>query len=278
MTWQEALKKGTIRLQESGIEDAAADAWILMEEYGQIDRAHYFLKQTEEMPEEFRVSYEQAIAKRALRIPVQQITGRQEFCGLDFLVNEHVLIPRQDTECLVEEVLKKVKPGDHVLDVCTGSGCIIISVQKLMKDQCICQATDISEKALEVAKKNAEHLQAEISFRQGDLFEAVEGTFACIVSNPPYIESEVIRGLEPEVRDHEPMLALDGKEDGLFFYRKIIKEARKYLQPDGWLLFEIGYLQGDEVRKLMTECGYQNVTVKKDLAGLDRIVLGQYRP
>lgn len=278
MTWQEALKKGIIRLQESGIEEAASDAWILMEEYGRIDRAHYFLKQTEEMPEKFKVLYEQAIAKRALRIPVQQITGRQEFCGLEFLVNEHVLIPRQDTECLVEEVLKKVKPGDRILDVCTGSGCIIISVQKLMKDQCICQAADISEKVLEVAKKNAEHLQAEVSFRQGDLFEAINGRFNCIVSNPPYIESEVIRGLEPEVRDHEPMLALDGKEDGLFFYRKIIKEAIKYLQPDGWLLFEIGYLQGDAVSKLMTESGYRNVTVKKDLAGLDRIVLGQYRP
>lgn len=278
MTWQEALKKGTIRLLESGIEDAAADAWILLEGYCRIDRAHYFLKQTEEMPEELMDQYEQAIAKRALRIPVQQITGRQEFCGLDFLVNEHVLIPRQDTECLVEEVLKKVKPGDHILDVCTGSGCIIISVQKLMKDQCICQATDISGKALEVAKKNAEHLQAEVSFRQGDLFEAIEGRFDCIVSNPPYIESEVIRELEPEVRDHEPMLALDGKEDGLFFYRRIIKEARKYLQPEGWLMFEIGYLQGEAVSKLMTENGYQNVTVKKDLAGLDRIVLGQYRP
>ena len=278
MTWQEALKNGTARLQESGVEEAGADAWILMEEYGRIDRAHYFLRQTEEMPEELHEQYEQAIAKRALRIPVQQITGRQEFCGLEFLVNEHVLIPRQDTECLVEEVLKKVKPGDHILDVCTGSGCIIISVQKLMKDQCICQATDISDQALEVAKRNAEHLQAEVLFWQGDLFEAIEGRFDCIVSNPPYIESEVIQGLEPEVREHEPMLALDGKEDGLYFYRKIIKEAVNYLQPEGWLLFEIGYLQGEAVSALMAEHGYREVTVKKDLAGLDRIVMGQYRP
>lgn len=273
MTWQEVLKTGTARLKECGIEEAGQDAWILLEEYGQIDRAHYFLQQTEEMPETVRVKYAQAIEKRAQRIPVQQITGRQEFCGLDFFVNEHVLIPRQDTECLVEEVLKKVKPENHILDVCTGSGCIIISVQKLMKDRCHCFATDISEEALKVARQNAEHLDADVTFWQGDLFESVDGRFDCIVSNPPYIESEVIQGLEPEVREHEPMLALDGKEDGLFFYRKIIKEAKNYLQPGGWLLFEIGYLQGSAVSSLLEECGYQNITVKKDLAGLDRIVL-----
>ena len=122
MTWQEALKAGTERLKECGIEDARQDAWILLEEYGQIDRAQYLLKQTEDIPETVRIQYVHVIEKRAQRIPVQQITGRQEFCGLDFCVNEHVLIPRQDTECLVEEVRKKVKPGDRILDVCTGSG------------------------------------------------------------------------------------------------------------------------------------------------------------
>ena len=278
MTWQEAYKRGTARLQQCGVEEAGADAWILLEEFGKIDRAHYFLRQMEEMPEEARHSYECAIAKRAQRIPVQQITGKQEFCGLEFQVNEKVLIPRQDTECLVEEALKKVKPGDHVLDVCTGSGCIIISIQKLMRDQCVCCATDISKEALKVAEKNAMHLEAKVRFVQGDLMENVTGRYHCIVSNPPYIESEVIRGLEPEVRDHEPMLALDGKEDGLFFYRKIIKEALYYLEPEGWLLFEIGYLQGEAVSTLMIQSGYREVTVKKDLAGLDRIVLGQYRP
>lgn len=278
MTWQEVFKRGIVKLQESGVKEAQADAWILMEEYGQIDRAHYFLRQTEQMPEEFVKSYEQAIDKRAKRIPVQQIIGRQEFCGLDFYVNEHVLIPRQDTECLVEEVLKRSKPDNHILDVCTGSGCIIISLQKLMKDRCVCYATDISEEALKVAKKNAERLDADVNFWQGNLFEAVEGKFDIIVSNPPYIESEVILGLEPEVREHEPMLALDGKEDGLFFYRRIIKDAGNYLHPDGWLFFEIGFEQGAAVSRLMEENGYKNVTVKQDLAGLDRIVLGQYRP
>ena len=273
MTWQEALKAGTERLKECGIEEAGQDAWILLEEYGQIDRAHYFLKQADDIPDTVRIQYTQVIEKRAQRIPVQQITGRQEFCGLDFCVNEHVLIPRQDTECLVEEVQKKVKPGDRILDVCTGSGCIIISVQKLMKDQCHCFATDISEEALKVARNNAERLDVDVTFWKGDLFESVEGRFDCIVSNPPYIESKVIQGLEPEVREHEPMLALDGKEDGLFFYRKIIKEAKNYLQPGGWLLFEIGYLQGSAVSSLLRECGYQKITVKKDLAGLDRIVL-----
>lgn len=273
MTWQEALKAGTERLKECGIEDARQDAWILLEEYGQIDRAQYLLKQTEDIPETVRIQYVHVIEKRAQRIPVQQITGRQEFCGLDFCVNEHVLIPRQDTECLVEEVRKKVKPGDRILDVCTGSGCIVISVQKLMKDQCHCFATDISEEALKVARSNAERLDADVTFWKGDLFEPVEGSFDCIVSNPPYIESKVIQGLEPEVREHEPMLALDGKEDGLFFYRKIIKEAKNYLQPGGWLLFEIGYLQGSAVSGMLEKCGYQKITVKKDLAGLDRIVL-----
>lgn len=273
MTWQEALKAGTERLKECSIEDARQDAWILLEEYGQIDRAQYLLKQTEDIPETVRIQYVHVIEKRAQRIPVQQITGRQEFCGLDFCVNEHVLIPRQDTECLVEEVRKKVKPGDRILDVCTGSGCIVISVQKLMKDQCHCFATDISEEALKVARSNAERLDADVTFWKGDLFESVEGRFDCIVSNPPYIESKVIQGLEPEVREHEPMLALDGKEDGLFFYRKIIKEAKNYLQPGGWLLFEIGYLQGSAVSGMLEKCGYQKITVKKDLAGLDRIVL-----
>ena len=260
-------------MKECGIEDARQDAWILLEEYGQIDRAQYLLKQTEDIPETVRIQYVHVIEKRAQRIPVQQITGRQEFCGLDFCVNEHVLIPRQDTECLVEEVRKKVKPGDRILDVCTGSGCIVISVQKLMKDQCHCFATDISEEALKVARSNAERLDADVTFWKGDLFESVEGRFDCIVSNPPYIESKVIQGLEPEVREHEPMLALDGKEDGLFFYRKIIKEAKNYLQPGGWLLFEIGYLQGSAVSGMLEKCGYQKITVKKDLAGLDRIVL-----
>lgn len=275
MTWQEVLRSGTAKLQASGIEEAGQDAWILLEEYGKIDRAHYFLRQKEEMPEDLMKEYGQAIEKRSRRIPVQQITGKQEFCGLEFHVNEQVLIPRQDTECLVEEALKKIEPGDRVLDVCTGSGCIIISIQKLMKDQCRCFATDISAEALKVAKENASRLEAEVSFMQGDLFEKVEGKYDCMVSNPPYIESSVIEELEPEVREHEPMLALDGKEDGLFFYRKIIKEAKNYLQPGGWLLFEIGYLQGKAVSMLLMESGYECVTVKKDLAGLDRIVMAR---
>ena len=275
MTWQEALKAAEAELAENGVEEAGQDAWILLEEYGKIDRTHYFLMQKEEIPEEIRIIYQEAVKKRADRIPVQQITGKQEFCGLEFRVNEHVLIPRQDTECLVEEVLKKMRPEGKVLDVCTGSGCIIISVKKLYKSACHCFATDVSEEALKVAETNAKRLNADVTFWQGDLFESVEGTFDCIVSNPPYIESAVIAGLMPEVRDHEPLLALDGKEDGLFFYRKIIKEAKEYLQPQGWLLFEIGYLQGEAVKELLTEQGYQNITVKKDLAGMDRIVLGQ---
>ena len=277
MTIREVLINIRERLQNAGIEDFEYESWAFLDWKLHIDRAEFYMNPNGEVKEELLAELESVLKQREQRVPLQYLMGECEFMGYDFYLDERVLIPRQDTECLVEEVLRKIKPGNFILDVCTGSGCIIISIQKLMKDRCHCFATDISEEALKVARKNAEQLNADITFWKGDLFESVDGRFDCIVSNPPYIESEVIQGLEPEVREHEPILALDGKEDGLFFYRKIVKEAKNYLQPGGWLLFEIGYLQGSAVTSLLEECGYQNITVKKDLAGLDRIVLASLK-
>ena len=195
--------------------------------------------------------------------------------GLDFHVNEHVLIPRQDTECLVEQVLPYVD-GKRVLDVCTGSGCIAIAIAKLGKPF-IVHGVDISEEALAVARQNADRLaEKQAVFIQSDLFEKVEGSFDLVVSNPPYIRSQEIAGLMPEVREHEPHLALAGKDDGLHFYREIIKGAMLHLKRGGQLFFEIGYDQGEAVQALLAANGYTEIAVVKDYAGLDRVVYGTF--
>ncbi|MBQ2405395.1 MAG: peptide chain release factor N(5)-glutamine methyltransferase [Lachnospiraceae bacterium] len=232
------------------------------------------------MEEQF---YKMVIEKRAKRIPLQHITGEQEFMGLTFRVNENTLIPRQDTEVLVEEALRELSDGMRILDVCTGSGCILLSLMKY-SNECEGIGLDISAKALEVAKENARLLNVQnVDFVESDLFEALENEkvnvgkdrfFDIIISNPPYIESAVIETLMPEVKDHEPMLALDGKEDGLFFYRKIVDKAPEYIRKGGKLLFEIGYNQGEAVRQLMLDKGFTKVEVIKDFAGLDRVVCG----
>ena len=195
--------------------------------------------------------------------------------GYPFYVDEHVLIPRQDTETLAEEALKVLKPGMEVLDLCTGSGCILISLMK-MCEGLYGTGSDISEEALEVARKNACRLEVNATFIRSSLFEHISGRYDLIVSNPPYIPTSVIEGLQEEVRLYDPFIALDGKEDGLYFYREIIKAGGGYLKPGGYLMFEIGYDQGTEVASLMEKHGYRNIMVKKDLAGLDRVVSGMY--
>ena len=195
--------------------------------------------------------------------------------GYPFYVDEHVLIPRQDTETLAEEALKVLKPGMEVLDLCTGSGCILISLMK-MCEGLYGTGSDISEEALEVARKNACRLEVNATFIRSSLFEHISGRYDLIVSNPPYIRTSVIQELQEEVRLHDPFIALDGKEDGLYFYREIIKAGGGYLKPGGYLMFEIGYDQGTEVASLMEKHGYRNIMVKKDLAGLDRVVSGMY--
>lgn len=273
MTLKEAYEYGQKRLAKAEIDDAVLDAWYLLEHITGISRAIYFLRMNEEMNEQMEVQYKEYLETRANHIPLQHITGVQEFMGIEFNVNEHVLVPRQDTEVLVEEALKVLKSGMEVLDMCTGSGCIILSLMKFAKE-ISGTAVDISEEALKVAKSNADNLEATVEFIQSDLFENVNGAYDVIISNPPYIRTSVIDELKDEVKFHDPLLALDGKEDGLFFYRKIIKESLNYLKPNGRLYFEIGHDQGEEVKKLMEEAGFVEVAVKKDLAGLDRVVYG----
>lgn len=277
MQYKDLYEKGKKRLEGAGIEEAALDARLLLEHVCGTDRNTLLVHPDREVAAESCTLYEEFIEKRADRIPLQHITGEQSFMGLQFFVNEHVLIPRQDTEILTEEVLKHLHDGMHILDMCTGSGCILLSLLKYSND-CLGTGADISEEALAVARKNANRLEQQAVFIKSDLFKEIEGRFDIIVSNPPYIKTEVIPTLAKEVKEHDPMLALDGKEDGLFFYREIVSQAGGYLQRGGQLFFEIGCEQAKEVSKLLTDNGYKEVTVKKDYAGLDRVVYGVYLP
>ena len=274
MTLKQVLDKGILLLESENVPDAQLDAWYLLSYVTQLSKAQYFLKQNEEVDELTIYKYKDVLLKRASRIPLQHITEEQDFMGIPFWVNEHVLIPRQDTETLVEEALKVIPSGSHVLDLCTGSGCVIISLVALGQGLSGI-GVDISEEALTVARENgARHSKGKATFIQGDLFAPVTGRFNAIVSNPPYIPTKEIEGLEPEVKDHEPMLALDGTEDGLFFYRRITEQAKDYLNDEGWLLVEIGFDQGPDVRDLFLANGFKEVEVIKDLAGNDRVVKG----
>lgn len=275
MNLHEAYEYGKDTLLSVGIDDAATDAWYLLEAATGVSRQKYFLNPQTEIGREQEECYLLSIEKRAIRIPLQHITGKQEFMGFSFRVNEHVLIPRQDTESLVESVLDVLRPGMEILDMCTGSGCILISLLKLTEG-ISGTGVDISKEALEVAKTNAENLNVDARFVQSDLFENIAGSYDVIISNPPYIRTEVIKELQDEVRLYDPFIALDGKEDGLYFYRKIITDCRDFLKPGGKVYFEIGHDQGDDVKALMAEAGFTGVTVKKDLAGLDRVVFGVY--
>lgn len=274
MTYREAIETGTRILQKENIADAKIDAWYLLQMACKIDRNFYYLHEEDELTAEQQSEYESTVHKRAEHVPLQYIIGEQEFMGLKFKVNSNVLIPRQDTETLVEEALRVVEPGMRVLDLCTGSGCIIISLAKNVAD-ISCTGSDISKQALLVAKENAKANEVEVEWERSDLFENISGTFDLIVSNPPYIPTGEIPGLMPEVRDFEPVDALDGKEDGLYFYRIITEKSPEYLTSDGYLYFEIGCDQGEAVSAMMRQCGYTQVEVIKDLAGNDRVVKGR---
>lgn len=274
MTLREAYTLGKDLLKKAGIADSESDAWLLLENACGCTRNDLYVRGGQLLTKEQEKWYLELLAKREKRIPVQQILGMTCFYGLDFIVTPDVLCPRQDTEILVEEALKKIRPGDRLLDVCTGSGCIILTLLHFA-EECTGTALDLSENALQVARRNAENLGIACSFVHSDLFEKIEGMYDVIVSNPPYIATKEIETLEPEVRDFEPRMALDGMEDGLFFYRKIIRESGKYLNPGGWLLFETGYDQGAAVSELMRDAGYDSVRVVRDLAGLERVVLGK---
>lgn len=316
MTWRELLAMAVEKLSQAGIGEAQIDAWQLFSESFSMSRATYFLKRDEVIPgsdclcagdlftmdmrsveietknawmKDEIEGFVRCIKLRSERIPLQQITHHQEFMGLDFLVNEHVLIPRQDTESLVETVLEDLKRRQSewditdrpegetkvlgILDMCAGSGCIGISLERLSPVPVKVLGADISEDALKVAKENGDRLGCErYQTVKTDLFERIEGTFEMIVSNPPYIPSEVIETLDSEVKDHEPRLALDGEADGLAFYRRIAVGAPRYLVAGGKIYLEIGYDQGDAVSALLHNAGFGDVKVIRDLAGLDRVV------
>ena len=284
MTLKSLLAEGREVLTAAQIADADIDAWLLLQYVTGINRMMYLMEPDKSVSNEDTLAYREVIARRATHYPLQYITHTQEFMGLDFYVDERVLIPRQDTEVLVEMTLGFLKDGMTVLDMCTGSGCILISLaanRKLASGL----GVDLSEGALEVAQKNARaNGLDQLQWIQSSLFEAFENDLDksdklqvdVIVSNPPYIESEVIPTLMPEVRAHEPMMALDGFEDGLYFYREITANAPAYLKNKGYLLFEIGYNQGEAVTDLMRMTGFVNIRIKKDLAGLDRVVYGQW--
>lgn len=274
MTYREAIVLGESILRKADIVDAKTDSWLLLAMACKIDHTYYYMHIDEEMTEEQAREFEVLIKKRAERVPLQYITGEQEFMGLTFHVNSNVLIPRQDTETLVEEALKVVRPGMKIMDMCTGSGCVLISILKNEHDiEGI--GYDISKQAINVAKENAKLNEVPAVFERSDLFEdVVENDFDVIVSNPPYIPTDVIATLMPEVAEFEPREALDGKGDGLYFYSKILEQCKNYMKPDGYVLFEIGCKQGDSVSTMMRLAGFSEVHVIKDLARNDRVVMG----
>lgn len=273
MTWQEALRQGEEMLTKANVPEAKLNAWYLFSNVLTIEKSDYYLHEDDIMEDEKMTQWNILLQKRISRMPLEYIIGETEFMGLPFYVNEHVLIPRQDTECLVEEVLPLVE-GKDVLDLCTGSGCIGISLASLTQCRSMCLA-DLSAEALEVAKENAKRNHVTVSFIQGNMFENISASFDVIVSNPPYIVRAELDELMPEVREYEPRMALDGDEDGLYFYRNIIAQSVNHLNEGGWLYFEIGCGQGKSVCELMEEAGFDRLTIKRDLAGLDRIVGGR---
>ena len=287
MNYKEIYLWGRSELEKAGISEYELDARLLLEHICHTNRNTLLVHGDREVAGEEEAKYREAIAVRRSRVPLQHITGVQEFMGLEFKVNKHVLCPRQDTECLVEEVMRYLHDGNSILDMCTGSGCILLSLLHY-SNHCSGIGADISQEALKLAAENVANITAmkrpnpwdeeTVNLIHSDLFSKVpEEKFDIIVSNPPYIASAVIPTLMEEVREHEPMSALDGMEDGLFFYRKIVAESRDYLAKESMLFFEIGHDQGQAVSDMMKEAGFWDVTVVKDFAGLDRVVYGSYR-
>ena len=280
MNIRDALKRGCEVLEGAGSESPRLDAQVLLLAVLREERTVLVSHPERELATQEEQLYNQYISERALGKPVSYITGMKEFMGLEFAVNKAVLIPRPETELLVEEAVRVLNgKAMRVLDLCTGSGAIAVSIRHFVP-QAEVTATDLSEEALKVARENAERLTAGgIRFLQGDLFEAFSNLqapgselFNLIVSNPPYIPAKVIDGLMPDVKDFEPRLALDGGTDGLDIYRRLIPQAAEHLAPGGVLLLEIGFDQGETVPDLCRQAGLGNIAVLKDLAGLDRVV------
>lgn len=286
MTISQAVRTGALRLRSGGIENAEYDSFALLAQLNGMDRTFYFMHGDEILPEPVYREFMAHIARRAAHVPLQHILGKTWFYGYEFEVNENVLIPRQDTEGLVGAALKVISDGMCVLDLCTGSGCIALTLAMERNLKTVVGA-DISAAALKVAARNRERLMSDgkdglqaVQLIQSDLFDALSdwaGRLDVIVSNPPYIRTAVIPTLSEEVRCYDPLLALDGRSDGLYFYRKITAQAARFLVPRGWLLFEIGYDQAGAVCSLMQENGFDKIEIIRDLGGLDRVVRGQLK-
>ena len=279
LTYRQMCHNGAAILADAGITDAEYDSFALLEYITGMDRTAYILDGSKSVPEDIAERYDAVIDRRSSHIPLQHITGQAWFYGRGFNVNSDVLVPRQDTEVLVSEALKVINAKDSVLDMCTGSGCIIITLA-LEKKLGRALGADISEAALKVASDNREKLGADdVTFVKSNIFSDInvndEELFDVIVSNPPYIATGEIETLTEEVRIHDPYIALDGLEDGLHFYREITQQSLNYIKSGGWLLYEIGCTQAHDVSDIMSEYGYSNIKVIKDLAGLDRVVMGR---
>ncbi len=275
MTYKEVYESGVNKLKENDCKEAVLDARLLLEYICHTNRNDLLAHGDRAVSAEELVQYITCLERRSKGEPLQYITGEQDFMGLTFKTHESTLIPRQDTECLVEEAMMHLHDGMRILDMCSGSGCILLSLLKYSND-CIGVGAELHPEAVALARENAENLGIEATFIESDLFGQVEGKYDLIVSNPPYIESEVIETLDREVREHEPMSALDGGADGLDFYRKITEGARKYLSRGGKIFYEIGYNQAEAVSDILRQNGYIDIVVKKDLAGLDRVVYATY--
>ncbi len=288
MKLQEAFKKGIEVLGKSGIEDSAVDAGSILSHVLNKNRAFLYAYGDKELTSIEEDEYFRLIEKRRKREPVQYITGRQEFMGLEFFVNAGVLIPRPDTEILVETVLDYIKKNPagregstvRILDIGTGSGCIAVSLAKFIPHALVI-ALDISEDALKTAAQNAVQngVEDRIKFIKSDLFQGIKedpfykNAFDIIVSNPPYIPSYEMAGLQEEVRDFEPEGSLGGGEDGLEFYREICTGSPEYLKPGGFLAFEAGYDQAERVKEIMSS-NFTEISIVKDYAQIFRVIAG----
>jgi len=275
MTLRETVKLAAKLLKNAKIENPRLEAEILTAHFLKKDRLYLITHDDEEISEKDAEAFKRLAKRRAGGEPTAYILGYKEFYGRNFIVNKDVLIPRPETEMLVE--LIKVEDNAKILDLCAGSGCIGLTLALECKNAKVTLA-DISPKAVEIIKKNAENLGVEVNIVESDLFSGIEGKFDIIVSNPPYIRSETIETLENTVKDYEPRLALDGGEDGLKFYKKIIPCSKKYLSENGRIFFEMGFDEGDAIKSLLMSNTFSDVKIYKDLANLNRVISAKLPP
>ena len=264
-------------LKENNFDTYSLDVEVLLMNVTNFNKTKLYLNPDYILTNEQFEKFEHFFNRRLKNEPIAYIIGKCEFMGMEFLLNKHTLIPRADTEILVEKSIEIIKENNFksVLDIGTGSGAIAISLAKYCNIDV--EALDINNNALEMKKKNAHLNNVNVNFIQSNIFENIINKYDVIVSNPPYIKTNIIQTLEKNVKDYEPILALDGGETGLIFYEKIISSAYKYLNNNGYLIFEIGHDQAEDVKNIMGNNNFYNITVLKDLAGLDRVVFGNIK-